>query len=638
MPADRRVYLKMTGAAQALEILLSRVAELPELPEEIIPTTKAAGRVAAKAVYAHASSPTFPAAAMDGYAVRSALAFAASEAQPVALAVPEQAQPVNTGQPLPPETDAVYKIEDVDEQSGSITVLASAWPGQHVRLVGEEVTAGDLLVTAGQRLAARHLGLLLAAQVWSVAVRRKPLVTLIPTGSECLPAGTEPGRGQFVEYNGPMLAAALADWGAQPRLLAPVRDEVAALAEAIAGAADDSDLVVVIAGSSAGSHDFVPQVISQMGELLVHGVRMMPGKPVALGWAADTPIIGLPGYSVAAWLCLERYARPAICRRLGEAVPRRGRVAARLARKLPSTGGIQEVLRVALCDGGEELTAVPLARGSGAIGSLAMAHGLVSVDEASEGREAGAEVAVELLVAPEQIERSLVAVGSHDLALARAAEHLARRWPPLHLVCLSRGSAEGLAALGRGEGHLAGTHLLDPAGEAYNVSYVQRWLPELPLLLVNLTWREVGLLVRPGNPCEIQAVADLARDDVTFINRQPGSGTRVLLDFLLGQHDVAATVVRGYEREAYTHTMVAEAIRQGSADVGLGIRAAAHAFGLDFIPVTEERYDLAIPKAFLELAKVRVLLEIVRDPAFQHAVAQLGGYSVRETGEVVYEQ
>ncbi len=640
MSADRRVYLKMTGAEQALEMLLSRAGELPVLPAESIPTTQASGRVTAAPIYACTSAPTFPAAAMDGYAVVSALTFGASEAQPVSLCVPQEAEPADTGDALPEGKDAVYKIEDVHEEQGSITVLAAAWPGQHVRLVGEEVTAGELLVTSGEWIGPQHIGLLLAAQVWSVPVRRRPVVTLIPTGTECVPAGDEPGDGQFVEYNGPMLAAALTEWGAEPQLLAPVEDQPDALADAIVGATEDSDLVAVIAGSSAGREDFVPHVISELGELLVHGVRMMPGKPLALGWIADTPVIGLPGYCVAAWIALDNYARPLICHLLGVAVPERPRVQARVQRKLPSSAGMREVIRVALCDSGgdEKPIAVPLPRASGSITSLARAHGLLAIEAGSEGLDAGSEADVELLVSLEEIQRSIVTIGSHDLALAVLAERLAQRRPPLALLSLSTGSAEGLAALGRGEGFMAGTHLLDPATQQYNIAYIQRWLRELPLILVNLTFRQVGLLVSPGNPKAISDVGDVARDDVTLINRQPGSGTRVLLDFLLQQRSIQPQAVRGYEREAYTHTMVAEAIRQGSADAGLGILAAARVFGLDFVPVTEERYDLAIPKVFLDLDKVAAVLQLLRDPSFQSEVTQLGGYSLRSTGEAVHEQ
>ncbi len=203
----RQVYLKMTGAEEALARLMACVEELPALGEETIPTSQAAGRVTASPVYACASSPPFPAAAMDGYAVRSALTFTASEAQPVSLRVPEEAEPVDTGEALPAGKDAVYKIEEVDEQPEAIRVLAAAWPGQHVRLVGEEVTAGELLMTSGERITPRYVGLLLAAQVWTVLVRQKPVVTLIPTGEELAPAGQEPEPGQLVEYNGPMLAA-----------------------------------------------------------------------------------------------------------------------------------------------------------------------------------------------------------------------------------------------------------------------------------------------------------------------------------------------------------------------------------------------------------------------------------------------
>ncbi|MCK4324484.1 MAG: molybdopterin biosynthesis protein, partial [Armatimonadetes bacterium] len=361
----------------------------------------------------------------DGYAVRSQLTFGASEAQPVTLEVPGQAEPINTGNPVPPDKDAVYKIEEVHQRADTIEMMTPTFPGQHVRLVGEEVTAGDLLVTAGEELQPRHIGRLLAAQVWTIPVRRKPTVAVIPTGAECLPIGQPPGKGQFVEYNGPMMAAALSQWGCVPQLHEPVPDEETALARAVSQATADSDIVLIIAGSSAGSRDFVPSIIARLGELLVHGVEMMPGKPLALGWIDNTPIIGLPGYSVAAWMCLQEFARPLITRRLGLAEYERPQVRARLQRKLPSTAGIEETLRVVMCDDGHQRTVVPLARGSGSIGSLAQAHGLLTIDQTREGLEAGTEVAVRLLVPRVRIERSIVAIGSHDLALAALAERLA---------------------------------------------------------------------------------------------------------------------------------------------------------------------------------------------------------------------
>jgi len=289
-------------------------------------------------------------------------------------------------------------------------------------------------------------------------------------------------------------------------------------------------------------------------------------------------------------MCLHNFVKPLIRRRLGLAKEKRHELRARLQRKLPSTAGTEETLRVVLCDDGQQRTVVPLAR------------------------------------------------GSHDLALATLAERLAERWPPLHLVCLSTGSTEGLAAIARGEGMVAGTHLLDPETKQYNISYIQRWLVDLPLVMINLSFREVGLLVSPGNPKGIKAIPDLTQEDVTFINRQPGSGTRVLLDFLLKEHNLSPTAVAGYQREAYTHTMVAEAIRQGSADAGLGILAAARAFGLDFVPLTEEQYDLVVPKRFLELSRIEAMIETINDATFQDTVEKLGGYSTRQTGEIVFEQ
>ncbi len=287
---------------------------------------------------------------------------------------------------------------------------------------------------------------------------------------------------------------------------------------------------------------------------------------------------------------------------------------------------------------GSDLVAVPLKRAAGALSSLVQADGLLVVPDMAEGLNAGASAEVELLVPPADIERTVLVVGSHDIALDLLASDLARRPDGFRVASVHVGSMGGLRALAQGEAHLAGTHLLDPESEQYNVPYIRRILGGLPLKLINLAYREVGLIVPPGNPKGLRSIEDLARPDLVMINRQRGAGTRVLLDFLLVRAGIEPGSVAGYEREVTTHTMVAAAVSGGAADVGLGIRAAARAMQLDFVPVATERYDLTVPREHLDHPGVRQLLEIIASPAFREAVLALGGYDLTDTGKEMYEQ
>ncbi len=634
----RRVYLAMASVDEARGRVEQALAALPRLAEERVPVREALGRVTAGPVLAPASSPHYSASAMDGYALRSDLTAAATEASPVRLRVPDEARPVNTGEPLPEGLDAVAMIEDVLELGGKeIELLAAVAPWQNVRLLGEDMVASELAVPAGRRIGAVELGALVAAQVREVSVVRRPRVAILPTGTEVVVGDAAPAVGQVVDYDSPMLAALVEEWGGVAEVRPPTPDDPTALRAALLEAARSADLVAAIAGSSAGTADHVPNLIEGLGELVVHGLRLSPGKPAALGLVEGTPVIGVPGYSVAAWTAFDLLAKPIVHHLLGEVTPGRPRVEAVVRRKVPSRSGSLELLRVALGRVGGVLVAVPLKRGSGAVSSLVQADGLAEVPEMAEGLDPGSTVRVELLRPMAEVERTVLVVGSHDIALDLLASHLQRRPARVRLASAHVGSMGGLRAIAAGEAHLAGVHLLDPTDGSYNVSYVRRVLGDRPVALVNLVHREVGLMVRRGNPKGIASVRDLARDDVVMINRQRGAGTRVLLDHLLGQEGLDGTALKGYGREVTTHTMVAAAVAGGAADAGLGIRAAAEALGVGFVPVTTERYDLAIPAEHRDHPGVREVLAVVGDEAYRAAVLALGGYDLRDAGRVLLE-
>jgi putative molybdopterin biosynthesis protein len=310
---------------------------------------------------------------------------------------------------------------------------------------------------------------------------------------------------------------------------------------------------------------------------------------------------------------------------------------ATITRKLLSPMGEEEYVRVKIGQVGERLVAAPLSRGAGVIMSMVRADGLVRIPRFSEGVHEGGDVDVELLRGMDDIRKTIVCIGSHDLALDMLSNALARKTPGASLASANVGSLGGLLALARGEAHLAGSHLLDEETGEYNVSYIQRYLGEVPVVLVHLAGRVQGLIIPRGTPHGLTSLSDLATPGVQFVNRQRGSGTRVLLDFKLRAAGLEPTGISGYEREQYTHLAVAADVASGAAGVGLGILAAARALELDFVPLFNEQYQLVIPREHYASPVLAPALAIIQDPGFQSEVNALGGYDVTDMGRVVWE-
>ena len=638
---QRDVYLYDVPLATARERLASALAELPGWPPRRtlqLPLDKALGHVTAAPVWAALSSPHFPAAAMDGVAVAAASTVGAAETSPRRLELDSEAIWIDTGDAMPPDTDAVIMIEDIhDGGDGSIEIIAAAAPWQYVRPMGEDIVASELVLPQGRRLEPRDLGALAAAGHAEVDVVAPPRVAVIPTGSELVPVGSNPRPGELIEFNGLMLGALAETWGAESLRGDIVADDFQAIRDATESALESADIVVINAGSSAGREDYSARVIADLGRVFVHGVAVRPGHPVVIGVARGKPVLGIPGYPVSAALTFELFVRPLVEECLGRSAPPRRTVTAVTPRQLVSHAGDDEFIRVRVGRVGDRIVAAPLERAAGVIMSLVRADGLVTVPRFSEGIAAGSEVNVELLGESEAIEHTAVAIGSHDPALDLLASELSRRSPPMRLASTNAGSYGGLVALRRGEAHLAGCHLLDPATGVYNETDVRRVLPGRAITLVHFAQREQGLILPNGNPRALRTLHDLTRPDVRFVNRQRGAGTRMLLDHLLAAEGIDPAEIAGYEREQYTHLAVAADVDSGMADAALGIRAAARALGTDFIPVGMERYDLVIPNEHLDYPPVAVLLDILRDPAFARAVFAMGGYDTTQMGEAMAE-
>lgn len=636
----RRYYLSDIPLAEALDRFMGALeagGALAPMDAETARLADARGRVTAAPVWARVSSPHYDSAAMDGIAVRAADTVGARETAPVRLTPGEQAVWVDTGDAMPPEFDAVIMVEVVDELvDGGLEIRAPVAPYQHVRPLGEDIVATELVLPENHLLRPVDLGACAAAGLDAVAVRRRPRVAVIPTGSELVPAGSALKPGDIVEFNSLVLAGMVEEWGGEAVRWESVPDDYDRLRAAVEQAIAEYDVVMVNAGSSAGREDYTARLVEELGELLVHGVAVRPGHPVVLGVAGDgkTPLLGIPGYAVSAALTCELFVKPVIERKLGALTAARPVVEAAMTRKTLSPLGEDEFVRVRLGRVGDRMVATPIQRGAGVIMSLARADGIVKIPRFSEGIDAGERARVELLRPIEAIEGAIVATGSHDLTLDLLASHLHRRHPRLSLASSNVGSLGGLLALARREAHMAGCHLLDETSGEYNIAYIRRYLKERRVALVHLVRRIQGLILPKGNPRGIWALEDLARNDVAFINRQRGSGTRMLLDYKLKELGIEAEQVRGYEREEYTHLGVAAAVAGGGADVGLGILSAANAMGLDFAPLLSEQYDLVMPYEHYESEGVQAVLGIIRGGEFRKAVDALGGYDTAAMGEV----
>lgn len=602
---------------------------------QVIPVYESCGRVTAEAVYAHICAPHYTASAMDGVAVCARDTFGATETTPVTLH-PEQFTVLDTGDPVPEGRDAVIMVEDlVKNEDGSITIHAAAAPWQHIRQIGEDVCAGEMILPGHMTVTPAAIGAMIAGGVLELRVIRRPVVGIIPTGDEIIPPCTDPRPGDILEFNGSIFSAMVRQWGAEPVVYPIVPDDFDRIKAMVEKASDQCDMVILNAGSSAGREDFSAQVIRQLGQVLYHGIAIKPGKPAILGCRGKTAILGVPGYPVSGIIVIEQFLKPLIEHWLKTAAQPEHYAQATLTRPVVSGLKYQEFVRVRVGAVGGRLMASPLSRGSGVVSSFMKADGILEVPQGLEGYEAGEEVTLRLLSPMEKLRNTLVVIGSHDPLLDELADMLHLGDPRLYMSSSHVGSMGGIMAIRRGEAHMAGCHLLDTADGTYNRSFIRKYFPKGDVKLVSCVGRQQGLMVARGNPLNICSFADISRQGIRYVNRQKGSGTRILTDYLCSREKVEPSDVYGYTREELTHTSVAAQIACGSADVGMGIYSAAKLYDLDFIPICIEEYDLIIPDHAWDSPMVQQLLTILRSDAFREKILSMGGYTVEHPGQVL---
>lgn len=627
-------YLTNVPLSKAREEYLAVLKGNGMAPQTMLmPVEKSAGRITAGPVYAKICAPHYNASAMDGIALDAKRTYGATETTPVFL-TKDQYIVVDTGDPLPPGCDTVIMIEDVIEEDGGIKLYQAAAPWQHIRQIGEDICAGEMLLPSYSEISPSAIGALIAGGVLEISVIKAPVVGIIPTGDEIIAPTADPKEGEILEFNSSIFAAMLRQWGTEPVIYPIVRDDLQLIKSAVSAALSECDVVLLNAGSSAGREDYSAQAIREVGKVLHHGIAIKPGKPTILGYKGCKPILGVPGYPVSGIIVIEEVLRPVIEALTKKKISNTEYSEAVLSKSVVSSLKYEEFVRVRLGSVEGRLIASPLSRGSGVVSSFMKADGILNIAQGLEGYESGSTVNVRLLRPSSELQRNLVAIGSHDPLLDELSDMLRTTWGDFSMSSTHVGSMGGIMSVKRREAHVAGTHLLDEATGKYNTAFIRKYFPKGGVRLVECVQRSQGLMIPAGNPKGLVSFQDITTPGLRYVNRQKGSGTRVLCDYLCKTSGIDTSSIYGYEREEYTHTSVAALIAANSADAGLGIYSAAKLYGLDFLHICHEQYDLLIPDYAWETPMVRRLLETLQSDGFRNRLEQLGGYTLHQPGTV----
>ncbi len=625
---ERNTYIDNVDVDKALKEYMGELHIRGEVEE--LALDEALGRITWEAIYAKVSSPSYNASAMDGIAVTSRETDGANESNPLTLLEGEDFAYVNTGNPIKEPYDSVIMIEDVLQmEEGQVQILRPAYPYQHVRQIGEDIVATEMILPSRHKIRPMDIGALISGGIEKVKVHKSPRIGIIPTGSEIVEDISQVREGTIIDSNSHVFKGLVESLGGTPKRYPPMEDDYHKLKQLLMQAVGENDMIIVNAGSAAGTKDFTVNLIQELGRVVVHGVAMKPGKPTILGIIEGKPVIGIPGYPVSAFMVFDVFAKPLILKFLGDQGEIYEKTEAFLSRRMVSSLKNKEMVRVTLGMVKDKLIATPLSGGAGVSMSLVKADGLGVIPRNVEGYEAGDSINVELLKPISSIRDKLLSIGSHDLVMDVVSDMM-------RLASSHVGSMGGILSLRRDECHLAPIHLLDMETGEYNISYVKKYFPGRRMALIKGIQRSQGFIVQKGNPHEIKGCRDLAREDVVFANRQRGAGTRVLLDYHLKMENVNPEEIRGYQREFTTHMAVAAAVKNNTATTGLGVYSAAKAMDLDFIPLANEDYDFLVQGDSLEMEQMQEFIGIIKSVEFKDRVTELGGYGFEGTGEIIW--
>jgi putative molybdopterin biosynthesis protein len=608
--------------------------DVAPLPSEEVALDAALGRVLAADVRAEVDVPGFDRSNMDGFAVRAADTYGATEEEPLRLRLNGETIPtgiapqieveagsatsIATGGMLPRGADAVLPVEFTDTEEGAgphreVVVRKERVPGAAVSFAGTDIGRGETVLFAGTRLTSRETGVLAAIGREHVAVVRRPRVAIISTGDGIVQPGEPMRPGLVFDSNGRILADAVHELGGEPLFLGAFRDDEDAVRAAVDEGLDCADLVLLSGGTSKGEGDLNGRVVEALSPgVVVHGVALKPGKPICLAASGSLPVVILPGFPTSAVFTFHEFVAPVIRELAALASKGRETVSARMAQKVVSERGRLEYLLVGLVEGNEgaRYSAWPMGKGSGSVTTFSRADGFVRIPRNVEIVDPDTDIEVTLIGRQLEV-ADLVVVGSHCVGLDIIASALSLEGLRVKVVAV--GSHGGLDAAKRGECDAAPMHLLDPETDVYNASFLDDSLTLLPGYT-----RVQGVVTRPDDERDVDALLD--DPTLRMVNRNRGSGTRVLIDQLLGERRPS-----GYPYEPRSHFAVAAAVAQGRADWGVTIESVAHAAGLRFRPLRAEHYDFALPRARQDRPAVKALARVLEPgSAVRKALAQQG--------------
>lgn len=626
----RNIYIDNTDLETALLMVETSFSLAPT--SEIISVKDSLGRVIFNSIFAKTSSPSYSASAMDGIYLFAKKTHSASETTPIYLTHGEDFIYVNTGEPLNYKNgDSVVMIEDVIPlEENKIKLYKSSAPWDNIRIIGEDIIQGQLILRENHTIVPQDFSALISAGIKEIEVLKKPSIAILPTGNEVVDIFKEKNlstEGKVIDSNSYMFSAMIQEWGGNPLILDRSSDDKEILKSKILSAIDKSDILIINAGSSAGSKDFTRVAIEELGEVLLHGVAIKPGKPIVVGKIRDKLVLGIPGYPVSAYLSLEIFLKP-LMEKITKTKKSSQYVEATLSKDIFSSLKYKEFIRVTLSYIEGTLVATPLTRGAGITMSLVKADGILEIPKNSEGISKGTKISVRLLKPLSEIENYLVSIGSHDIVM----EHIADK---IKLVSTHTGSFGGVLAIKNKTTHIAPIHILDEKTGTYNIEVLKKYFPDGDIALIKGVKRVQGIMVEKGNPHNIKNISDLTKPEVLFANRQRGAGTRILLDYCLNMDNIQGKNILGYEKEFTTHLEVAMAIKSKLANVGLGIKEAATIADLDFIPIKDEEYDFLVEKKNLNTSNIIEFISFLKSEYFERVISKIDGYSLSNPGKII---
>ncbi|MBK49698.1 MAG: molybdopterin biosynthesis protein [SAR202 cluster bacterium] len=632
-------YLNDIPLEDAIESYFKTLSKKKSLSQKkkLIRINESLAKITAEAVWAVNSSPNYDSSAMDGFAVKAKETVSATETNPIYLNIGTQAIQVDTGDPVPIGFDAVIMIEHTSKTiNDEIEIRQPVPPYNHIRKIGEDIVATELVLPQNHKIRPQDIAACAAAGITNISVHIPPKVLIIPTGDEIIPIGAKRIRKeQIVDTNSIMLGSMMTEFGASPTLHPPIPDDEKKLKSTIKENIRGFDIILINAGSSAGRDDYTSSIIDNLGEVIVHGIAIKPGHPVVLGIINEKPVIGIPGYPVSAALTTQLIVKPIINKKLGLIESQEKIITATTTKKIASSIGEDEFIRVNVGKIDGKFIVCPTQQGAGVLMSLVKSDGFLKIPRLTEGIESGTTVNVILFNNDNDITKSIFLAGSHDPSIDLIISKLYANHG-IRLISSNIGSIGGLMALKRKESHIAGSHLLDEKTGGYNIPHINRFLPGQKFILINLAYRSQGLIVKKGNPKHIKSISDISKPNVEFVNRQLGSGTRILFDYELKSKGINSKSIKGYQRQEITHLGVAATVESGLADVGLGLLSASKAFDLDFIPVTQEKFDLVIPEDYYGSVFLEPLINLIKSDEYKQDIIGLGGYDTKDTGETTY--